>query len=104
MQVTKTHAREESDFSLPLTIECFNLLLAAASPRGRDISQIQKELGLDSARFEKVLTELQEGYMLDVVSYLDGRHVRETLRLTEHGVDTLVKALSCLAELPERLV
>jgi len=102
MQTVRMGVLEKRECTRPPARESFELLLAAASPRGRDITQIRMELGLDQFRFERLLTELQEGYMLDVVSYLDGRRVRETLRLTEHGTDVLLEVLSGVAELPER--
>jgi Mg/Co/Ni transporter MgtE len=50
----------------------------------------------------RAIEDLQGRYLVDLVSRLDGKIVKETLRLTDEGEQTLLHSLEQMCELPEK--
>jgi hypothetical protein len=76
-------------------------LFALAGSDSVDVKSLGDRLGMTERECRRVVEDLQSRYLLDVVSGLDGEAVRETLRLTEEGETTLLRALERMHELPE---
>lgn len=80
----------------------FNVLLVLAGSDSMDMKSLGDRLGMTERECRRVVEVLQSRYLVDLVSGLDGEAVRETLRLTEEGETTLLRALEQMCELPER--
>lgn len=77
------------------------VLLAIVSPRGVESEALRSKLGLSDAEYRSILDSLQQEYIVDVVSYLDGERIHEALRLTDYGQSVLTSAMERICELPE---
>jgi len=76
-------------------------ILFALAVKPISARDLEARLGLSPSLREALVDELQEDYLVDVVSQLDGEQIRETLKLTEKGMSLLFWALEHTNELPE---
>jgi hypothetical protein len=66
-----------------------------------DEASLGRRLGIPQGETHEIVEELHEKYLVDVVSGLEGKEVKERLRLTEEGEATLLRSLEQMCELPE---
>jgi hypothetical protein len=80
----------------------FSILFALAGSDSVDMMSLGHRLGINDAECRKTVEDLQNRYLVDLVSRLDGQSVKETLSLTEEGEAVLLRSLERMCELPER--
>jgi hypothetical protein len=86
-----------------VTGRSFSVLFAlAGSVREVDAKSLGLRLEMNEVECRNVLGNLNRQYLVDFVSGLEGKSVRETLRLTEEGKAILLQSLEMMCELPER--
>jgi len=76
-------------------------LLALVGTKRMDVEALRERTKLTSLAFETLLGWLQQEYLVDVITSLDGDKVREDVGLTEKGEEALVSMLERTCELPE---
>jgi len=86
-----------------LTGPSFNALFKLAGSESTSVVTLGNHLGLTEHETRLLVSRLQMRYLVDVVSRLDGKEVKETLRLTEDGEAALVSSLEQMCELPESI-
>jgi hypothetical protein len=69
--------------------------------RRMDVEKLRSRIRLSPLAFRDFLLWLQQEYLVDVVSSLDGDRVSEQVELTEKGEELLVRVLENTYELPE---
>jgi DNA-binding MarR family transcriptional regulator len=81
--------------------QSFDVLLALArkSPMSREVPV---SFGMNPSEFGQMLDRLCRTRLVGVVSELDERDVRQTLRLTDKGERVLLREMEQMYELPER--
>ncbi len=65
------------------------------------VESLAARIGFGTRECGRAVAELQRRYLVDLVSGLEGRAVKETLRLTEDGESSLMNSLEKMCELPE---
>jgi len=76
-------------------------LLALVGTKRMDAASLRSRTTLSATAFGRLLGWLQRGYLVDVVSTLEGDVVQETVQLTDKGESVLVSMLERTCELPE---
>ncbi len=76
-------------------------LLALVGSRRMDVNVLQERTKLAPFAFGNLLGWLQQEYLVEVVSSLEGDKVAENVRLTERGETVLVGILERACALPE---
>lgn len=76
-------------------------LLALVGAKRMGVEALRQRTKLSAYAFVKLLSWLQQGYMVDVITSLDGDRVLETVALTDRGESALVSLLERTCELPE---
>jgi hypothetical protein len=79
----------------------FAALFVLAGSKGVESEVLRRRLKLTESDFRYLTDDLQRGYLVDVVSHLQGGSVVETLSLTDEGASTLQKMMERMCELPE---
>jgi predicted ArsR family transcriptional regulator len=77
-------------------------LFALAGSDSVDADTLGRRLGINEREYRRTIETLQQDYLVDLVSHLDGETVKETLRLTEEGEMILLQSLERMCELPEK--
>ena len=80
----------------------FSILFALAASDSVEVKSLGDQLGIAERECRRTVEDLQNRYLVDLVSRLDGKTVKETLRLTEEGEMTLLQSLEGMCELPEQ--
>ncbi len=101
MQELQTIGAPEGSSRGTVTGRSFAVLFKLAGSDSMNTRTLGRSLGLSDLECLQVVEDLQRRYLVDVVSRLDGRTVRETLRLTEDGEAVLARSLEQMCELPE---
>jgi CTP-dependent riboflavin kinase len=83
------------------TAESLTALLALAGSRRVEVDELQARMKLTAEGCEELISWLQREYLVDVVSSLDGRKVRDVVQLTDKGEQVLISLLERTCELPE---
>jgi hypothetical protein len=78
-------------------------LLALVGTKGMDVEALRSRTKLAPLAFAGLLKGLQQEYLVDIVSSLDGDHIGEKVELTDRGESVLVSTLEMTCELPEPL-
>jgi hypothetical protein len=81
--------------------QCLVTLLALVGKRRMDVETLRVRIRLSPLAFKGYLQWLQQEYLVDVVSSLEGECVSEQVELTEKGEEFLVRMLENTCELPE---
>jgi hypothetical protein len=76
-------------------------LLALVGTKRMDAETLRERTKLTPLAFENLLGWLQQEYLVDVVTGLEGDQVKESVALTEKGEGALVRILESTCELPE---
>jgi DNA-binding MarR family transcriptional regulator len=76
-------------------------LLALVGTKPIDVESLRERTKLAPIAFENLLARLQQEYLVDVVTSLEGDQVKESVMLTEKGEAALVNILEGTCELPE---
>jgi hypothetical protein len=76
-------------------------LLALVGTKKMDAGALRARTRLTPNAFEKLLSWLQQEYLVDIISYLDGDLVGEKVQLTEKGEAALIGMLEKTCELPD---
>ena len=76
-------------------------LLALVGAKKMDVEALRARTKLTPPAFERLLGWLQQEYLVDVITSLDGERVREEIGLSEWGESVLVSLLEGTCELPE---
>ncbi len=76
-------------------------LLALVGTRRMDVETLRERIKLSPLAFRDFLNWLQQEYLVDVISSLDGERVSEQVELTEKCEEFLVRVLENTCELPE---
>ena len=80
----------------------FSILFALAGSDSVDVKSLGYRLGMSEREYRRAIEDLQGKYLVDLISRLDGKIVKETLRLTDEGEQTLLHSLEQMCELPEK--
>lgn len=102
MQELETRSAPKASSRGTVTGRSFEVLFALAGSDSVDALSMGNRLGITTAECVRLVEDLQEMYLVDVVSRLEGETVTETLKLTEHGEAVLLGSLETMCELPER--
>ncbi|MGD0476822.1 MAG: hypothetical protein ABSB29_01495 [Nitrososphaerales archaeon] len=81
--------------------QSFAVLLALAR-KSLTNEELRASFGMNPSEFGQLLDRLRRNRLVGVVSELDGRGVRKTLRLTDEGERVLLREMEQMCELPER--
>lgn len=84
-----------------IPLEGVKMLLKLYGSKQMEFTQVMRHMGMCNAEFSKLVSELQREYLVDVVTYLDGRYVKECLSLTERGERIIYEIMEKTYELPE---
>ena len=76
-------------------------LLALVVTKRMEVEALRDRTKLTPITFENLLGRLQQEYLVDVVTNLQGDQVKESVMLTEKGEAILVSMLESTCELPE---
>jgi hypothetical protein len=76
-------------------------LLALVGAKRMNVEALRGRIRLSPHTFGKLLGWLQQEYLVDIVSTLDGDLVEEEVELTDRGEAVLVSMLEKTCELPE---
>jgi DNA-binding MarR family transcriptional regulator len=76
-------------------------LLALVGTKRMDVEALRERTKLTPTAFENLLAWLQREYLVDVVTSLVGKKVKEIVALTDKGESALVSMLESTCELPE---
>jgi len=76
-------------------------LLALVGTKRMDVEALRERTRLAPFAFDNLLAWLQREYLVDVITSLEGNHVKESVALTEKGEAALVSLLESTCELPE---
>jgi hypothetical protein len=76
-------------------------LLALVGTKRMDIEALRSRTRLAPLAFASLLKWLQQEYLVDIVSSLNGDHIGEKVELTDRGEAVLVSMLERTSELPE---
>ena len=76
-------------------------LLALFGTKKLDVDALREKTRLAPTTFEHLLGWLQQEYLVDVVSNLEGDRIEEKVELTEKGEVLLVGILERTCEIPE---
>jgi len=76
-------------------------LLALVGTRRMDVESLRRRTRLTQHAFGNLLGWLQQEYLVDIISNLNGKQVEEKVELTEKGEAVLVSMLEKTCELPE---
>lgn len=76
-------------------------MLALVSSDGTEAQELKRRLGITDDEYKPLMDELQQQYLVDVVSQLKGDRVSESLRLTESGHSVLTGIMERMCELPD---
>jgi hypothetical protein len=76
-------------------------LLALVGTKRMDVESLRERTKLTPFAFDNLLGWLQQEYLVDVITSLEGDHVNESVALTEKGEAVLVSILESTCELPE---
>jgi hypothetical protein len=76
-------------------------LLALVGTRRMEVDALRERTRLAPLAFESLLGWLQREYLVDVITSLEGKEVKENIALTEKGEAALVSMLENTCELPE---
>lgn len=101
MQELQTIGATEEAFSGTVSGRSFAVLFKLAGSDSVNVKTLGKRLELSEQECARIVEDLQRRYLVDIVSRLDGKAVRETLRLTEEGEAVLSRSLEQMCELPE---
>ena len=101
MQQTRTIGPVESGPWDILSNQSLITLLALVGSKRMDVKALQERTKLAPFSFGNLLGWLQQEYLVEVVSSLEGDTVAESVRLTERGETVLVGILERTCELPE---
>ncbi len=77
------------------------MLLKLYGSKRMEFMQAMHYMDMCKAEFSKLVGELQGEYLVDVVTYRDGRYVKEYLSLTERGERIMYEIMEKTCELPE---
>jgi hypothetical protein len=101
MMQTKTMGPQRSGIGEVLPSQSLVALLALVGSKQMEVANLRNKTKLTHSAFEDLLVWLQQEYLVDVVTNLEGSHVAERVELTEKGEAVLVGMLEKTCELPE---
>jgi DNA-binding MarR family transcriptional regulator len=78
------------------------LLLKLYGKRYMGFSEAREFLQVEDVVFSEIIKQLQYEYLVDVVTYLDDRDVKEYISLTERGEKLVFELMEKTYELPEQ--
>ena len=84
-----------------LTGQSLVTLLALVGTKRMDVEALRVRTKLTPLAFGNLLEWLQQEYLVDVITSLEGHQVKEKVALTEKGESVLVGMLESTCELPE---
>ena len=100
--MTNERVRSAASESQPVLPKgSLKLLLALVSSEATETDGLRRKLKVSDQDYRSLLHVLQQRYLVDVVSHLEGEEIHETLCLTEYGKSVLTDAMERTCELPE---